>query len=77
VVAQTYKASKLAFSDIIHSPRLGQSPRSPCNGVATGLLKTPRTQLRPNKNDTGLIPVLSTFKITTFLHLEHRSDMTE
>jgi len=28
------------------------------------------------KNDTALIPVLNTFKITTFPHLEHRSNMT-
>jgi len=74
VVAQIYKASKLPFSDINRNRRLGLSSRRPCAGVATGLLKTPKTQL---KNDTALIPVLNTFKITTFPHLEHRSNMTD
>jgi len=46
MVAQTYKASKLAFFDINRNRRLGQSPRSPYAGVATGLLKTSRTQLK-------------------------------
>jgi len=66
--------SKLAFSNINRNRRLGLSP---CAGVATGLLKTPRTQVKIGKNDTVLIPVLSTFKIATFPHLEHRSNMTE
>jgi len=77
VVQQTYKASKLAFSDINRNRKLGRSPRSPYVGVATGMLKTPSTQLKPGKNDTALLLVLNTFKITTFLHLEHKSIMTE
>jgi len=40
-MAQTYKASKLAFFEI--NRRLGQSPYA---GVAPGLLKTSRTQLK-------------------------------
>jgi len=53
-----YKASKLAFSDANRNQRLGLSPRSPCAAVATGLLKTPRTQLKKTeKYDTALIPV--------------------
>jgi len=63
--------SKLAFSDINRNRRLGLSPRSPCDGVAGGLLKTPRAQLKKTgKDDTALIPVLNTFKITTFPHLK-------
>ena len=38
--------SNLAFSDINCNRRLELSPRSPCAGVAIGLLKTPRTQLK-------------------------------
>jgi len=38
--------SKLAFLGINRSRRFGLSPRSPCTGVVTGLLKTPRTQLK-------------------------------
>jgi len=45
-VEQTYKASMLAFSDINPNRSLGRSPRSPCAGVATGLLKTPWTRLK-------------------------------
>jgi len=56
--------------------KVGGAP-APCAGVATGLLKTPRAQHKTGKNDTALIPVLNTFKITTFQHLEHRSSMTE
>jgi len=41
--------SKLAFSDVNRNRRFGQSPRSPCAGVATGLLKTPRTQLKKSR----------------------------
>jgi len=44
VVEQTYKASKLAFSDKKRNRKFGPSPRSPYAGVATGLLKTPRTE---------------------------------
>jgi len=44
VVAQIYKASLLAFSDINRNQRLRISPRSPCSAVTTGLLKTSRTQ---------------------------------
>jgi len=36
VVAQMYKASNLAFSNINRNRRLGLSPRSPFAGVATG-----------------------------------------
>jgi len=43
VVEQTYKASKLAFFDINRNRKLGWSPYA---GVATGLLKTPWTQLK-------------------------------
>jgi len=45
-VEQTYKASKLAFSDINCNQKLRRSPRSLCAGIATGPLKTPRTQLK-------------------------------
>jgi len=69
--------SKLVFSNMNRNPRLGLRSRSPCAGVATGLLKTPRIQLKNRQNDTALIPVLNTFKITTFPLLEHRSNMTE
>jgi len=62
-----YKAIKLALCDINRNRRLRLSPRNPCAGVATGLLKT---QLETGKNDTALIPLLNTFKITTFPHLE-------
>ena len=68
MVEQTYKASKLAFSDINRNQKLGRSPRSPYAGVATGLSKTPRTHT--DKNDTALIPVLNTLKITTLLILD-------
>jgi len=50
---------------------------SPCAGVATGLLKTPQRAYKTVKNDTALMPVLNTFKITTFPHHEHRCNMTE
>jgi len=66
--------SKLAF-DINRNRRLGLSP-SPCAGVATGLLKTPRIQLKYRKNHLASIPVLNTFKIITFPHLEHRRNLT-
>jgi len=46
MVEQTYKPSKLAFSDINLNRKLGRSPRSPYAGVATGLLKPPWTQLK-------------------------------
>jgi len=36
MVEQTYKASKLAFSDANYNGKLGRSPRSPRAGVATG-----------------------------------------
>jgi len=78
MVAQVYKAIKLTFFDIYRNRRLGISPRRPCTGAATGLLKTPRTQhKKTGKNDTALIPVLNTFEITTFPHLGHRNNMTE
>jgi len=35
------------------------------------------TALNKGKNGTAQIPVLNTFKIITFPHLEHRSNMTE
>jgi len=70
VVAQIYKAIKLDFSDINRNRRLPLSPRSPCVGVANGLLKTLKTQLKTGKNDTALIPVLNTFKITACPYLE-------
>jgi len=38
VVEQTYKESKLAFSDVKRNRKHGRSPYA---GVATGLLKTP------------------------------------
>jgi len=38
--------TKQAFSSINRKRRLGSCPRSPCAGVATGLLKTPSTQLK-------------------------------
>jgi len=43
---------KLAFSDINRNRKLGLSPRSPCVRVATGLLKTPRTQHKKQANMT-------------------------
>jgi len=46
VAEQTYKASKVTFSDINRDRKLGRSPRSPYARVATGLLKTPWTQLK-------------------------------
>jgi len=75
VVAQIYKGSELAFSGINHNQRLGLSPFA---GVATGLLKTPRTQLEnTGRNDTVPIPILNTFQITTFTHLYYRRKMTD
>jgi len=44
--------SKLAFSDINRNRKLGLSSRSPCAGVAAGLLKTPRTQLKKQEKMT-------------------------
>jgi len=44
------------------------------NKVVAGNL--PVTASKTGKNDTALIPVLNTFKITTFPHLQHRSIMT-
>jgi len=42
------------------------------------VLKTPRTQRKKTgKNATAFIPVLNTFKITTFLYLEHKNIMAE
>jgi len=38
--------SKLAFSDINRNRKLGRSLMSPYAGVATGLLKIPKTQLK-------------------------------
>jgi len=32
---------------------------------------TKNTALKTGKNDAALIPVLNTFKLTTFSHLEH------
>jgi len=46
VVEQIYKASNIAFSDVNRNQKLGRSPRSPSAGVASGLLKIPRTQLK-------------------------------
>ena len=70
--------SKLSFSDTNSYRRLGLNQWNPCAEVTTGLLKTPRKQLtKRGKNDTALIPILNTFNITTFPHLEHRSNMTE
>jgi len=40
-------------------------------------VKTPRTAYKTGTNNTALIPVLNTFKITTFPHLERRRNMTE
>jgi len=66
VVALIYKASKLAFSDINRYRRLWPSPRSPCAGTATGLLKTPRTQLK-NRQKWHSIDIC----------LKHRSNKTD
>jgi len=38
---------------------------------------TKNTAEKIGKNERALIPVLNTFKLTTFPHLEHRSNMTE
>jgi len=45
-VSQIHKESNLAFSDVNRTRRLRLIPWSPCVGVATGLLKTPRTLLK-------------------------------
>jgi len=52
VEAQIYKARKLAFSNIDHKGRLGLCPTSSCAAVGTGLLKTPRTQLKKHAKMT-------------------------
>jgi len=44
--------SKLAFSDINRNQKLRRSPTSLYAGVATGLLKTPRTQLQKQEKMT-------------------------
>jgi len=41
-----YRATELAFSNINRDRTLGLSSCSPCDGVATGLLKTPGMQLK-------------------------------
>jgi len=72
--------SKLTFSNINRNRKLGRSPSSPYAGVATShwaAKNNVNTIKKTGKNDTALIPVLNTFKITTFLHLEHKSIMTE
>jgi len=59
--------------------RLRLTPRSPCAGVATGLLQTPRTQFK-NKQKWQSIDTcfkLNAFKITTFPRLEQRRNMTD
>jgi len=43
---QIYKTSNIALSDINRNQKLVRSPRSPYAGVASGLLKIPRTQLK-------------------------------
>jgi len=48
----TNMQSNLVFSDINRNRRLGPSPRNPCAGVATGLLKTPRTTLKNQEKMT-------------------------
>jgi len=45
-VAQLYKASKLAFSDLNRNRKLGLNPWSPYARVAKGLLKTSRNKLK-------------------------------
>jgi len=40
------QSKQIAFSDINRNWRLRLSPRSPCAGVATGLLKAPKTQYK-------------------------------
>jgi len=52
VVAQIYKATKLAFSNINRIRGLGLRPRSPCAGVGSGLWKTPKTQLKKQAKKT-------------------------
>ena len=42
-----------------------------------GCEKQQEHTLEKAKNDTALILVLNTFKITTFSHLERKSNMTE
>ena len=52
MVAQTYKASKLEFSDTNRNRRFELKPQNPCAGVATGALKTPRTTLKKQAKKT-------------------------
>ena len=67
----------LNFHQINSTQRLGLCSRSLCAGVGTGLLKTPRTQFKNQAKLHTTDTCLSTFKITTFPHLEHRSNMAE
>ena len=46
VLSPIYQASKLEFSDMNRNRRLGLNPRSPCAGIAIGLLETPWTQVK-------------------------------
>ena len=63
---QIYKASKLAFSDINRNWRLGLSP---CTGVATGLLKTPRTQLEKQAKMTQQWSLSETHSKSQLFHI--------
>jgi len=48
-----------------------------CRSSHWAVKNTKNTVKKTGKNDTASIPVLNTFKITTFPHLDHRSNMTE
>ena len=73
----TKQGSLLAFSDIDRNQSLGLSPRSPCAGVAAGLIKKKREHSIKNRQKWHSVNTcLNTFKITTYPHLGHRSNMT-
>jgi len=65
-VVQTYKASKHAFSDINRNRKLGRSPYA---GVATGLLKTPRTQLEKQAKMTQHSYLSYTYSKAQLFHI--------
>jgi len=77
VVAQIYKASLLAFSDIDRNQTRVKLQEPVCRSRYWSVEYTENIAETTGKNDTALIPVLNTFKITTYPHLGHRSNMAE
>jgi len=69
--------SILAFTNINCNRRLGLSRGARVPDSPLDCQKHQKHSLKTGKNDTELIPVLITFKITTFLHLEHKCNVTE